>query len=177
MSSQSPSSLHLLLMRHAKSSWQDASVADHDRPLAPRGLKDAPDMAARIARRGRTPELILSSSARRALQTARVLADVLSLSPDRLHVVADLYLASANEMLAVIRARTDRTLSLAVVGHNPGITDLVNDLLTDVRLDNLPTAGVVSMLSSASEWRDIGADNASLDYYDYPKSDSGKQPR
>ncbi len=169
MSDRSPPSRHLLLMRHAKSDWNDTTLADHDRPLAPRGMKNAPDMAARIAAHGSKAELILSSSARRALQTAHVLADALSVPPDRLHVVAGLYLASAARMLAVIRAQSDDAISLALVGHNPGITDLVNDLLSDVHLDNLPTAGVIAISSSAPRWQDIGADNTSLEYYDFPK--------
>ncbi len=163
--------LHLLLIRHAKSSWQDAAQADHDRPLAERGIRNAPDMAARIAYRGRLPQLVITSSARRARDTARLMLPQLRLTENDIRVEPALYLASPRQMLGTIHAQDATITALAVVGHNPGITELVEHLLPDVHLDNLPTAGVFSILSDVKRWQDVAMGNCTLDFYDFPKLD------
>ena len=159
----------LTLLRHAKSSWQDRDLADHERPLAERGRRDAPRMGERIAARGGRPALILTSSAKRALETAQIVARVLE-PPRALGIEPALYLADPGTILDVIAGTDDSVTTLLVVGHNPGLTELVNRLLPDLRLDNLPTAGVVSMTSTAPTWRDVGARNTTLAFYDFPKN-------
>jgi phosphohistidine phosphatase len=113
--------LHLL--RHAKSSWADEDVADHDRPLAPRGRRAATAMAAHLGEHGVVPELVLCSSARRARETVELVAP--GLGPGARIVVEDgLYGASAEDLLDRLRRVPDSTASVMLVGHNPAMQDL-----------------------------------------------------
>lgn len=160
----------LTLLRHAKSSWQDAELADHERPLADRGRRDAPRMAERLKARNASPALILTSSAKRALETARLVAAALDSPHDSLQVEPALYLADPGTILQILANQNDEVGELLLVGHNPGLTDLVNRLLPDLRLDNLPTAGIVAMDSTAARWAELGPHNTTLVFLDYPKN-------
>ena len=160
----------LTLFRHAKSSWKDASLADHDRPLNERGERDAPKMGARLLARKARPSLIMSSTAIRALTTAKQVAEALSYPMEFLQTERRLYLASPAEILELIESQEDNFHDLLMVGHNPGLTDLANHLLPDLGLDNLPTAGVVAMEFPARKWAELTQGNAKLLYYDYPKN-------
>jgi phosphohistidine phosphatase len=112
----------LLLLRHAKSSWEDANLTDHDRPLDPEGQSAAQALRAAIARLGLTPELVLVSSARRTRETLELL-EPLAGSP-RIHRSSDLYLASPRQILDEVVDVPANTSSILVIGHNPGLHDL-----------------------------------------------------
>jgi phosphohistidine phosphatase len=157
-------------MRHAKSSWRDTELADHERPLAERGRRDAPRMGERLDARSARPGLILTSSAKRALETARIVAAALGYPHEALHVEPALYLADPGAILRVVAGQEDEVANLLLVGHNPGLTELVNRLLPDLRLNDLPTAGIVAMDSTAARWADLGPQNTTLAFYDYPKN-------
>ena len=163
----------LILMRHAKSSWDDERLPDRERPLSARGERDAPRMAERLAAHGEQPTLFLSSPARRALRTAELVAAVLKPPPGALHVEPRLYLAAPAEILGVVREQDDTHASLIVFGHNPGFTELPNALLPQLGLDNLPTAGVVALDCAVTSWRGVSAATARLSYVDYPKNRAG----
>ena len=163
---------HLILMRHAKSSWDDERLTDHERPLSARGERDAPRMAERLAERGEHPSLYLSSPAKRALRTAELVAARLEPPPEALRVEPALYLAAPAAILAAIAAQSDAHASMIVFGHNPGFTELANELLPELDLDNLPTAGVVAFDCAISAWRDVSRDSARLAYLDFPKNRS-----
>jgi phosphohistidine phosphatase len=158
----------LILFRHAKSSWKDEQSKDVDRPLANRGKRDAPRMGKRLKARRAAPELMLSSHARRALETIALLADELDYAHDDLEIDENLYLASPEEILAVVARLDDSFATVLLVGHNPGLTDLANRLLPDLALDNLPTSGVVAVDFTIRSWRDVTTARATLAYYDYP---------
>ena len=160
----------LTLLRHAKSSWKDPTLVDADRPLNDRGERDAPAMGARLAARKLRPSLIVSSHAVRALTTARTVAQALGYPQEFLQIEKELYLASPEEILDVLAQQDDNFNNLLAVGHNPGFTDLANRLLPDLRLDNLPTGGVVAVSLPISRWADIKQASGSLDFYDYPKN-------
>ena len=160
----------LTLVRHAKSSWDDAALADRDRPLAPRGKRDAPRMGERLRIRKARPSLILTSPAKRARATAKILARALHFPKEFLHTEPDLYLAGVHALLGVVYAQNDRCADLMLVGHNPGLTDFVNTLLPKLRLDNLPTTGIVAVDLDVDQWADVGRGRAELVYYDYPKN-------
>lgn len=160
----------LTLVRHAKSSWLDETIADHERPLAERGERDAPRMGERLRSQNVRPTLILTSSAKRALATAELIARAIGYPQDALQIEPDLYLADPETILGVIGAQDDTIRDLMVIGHNPGMTDLVGLLLPDLRLDNLPTTAVVAIDSTADHWSEIGSRNTTLAYYDYPKN-------
>lgn len=162
----------LTLFRHAKSSWDDSSLDDHDRPLAPRGHRDAERMAKRLASQGHAPDLLLTSTALRARETADYLAAALDLAGERLRIERAIYLATPDQLLRVISGQDDGLESVLLVGHNPGLTEFANALLPSLRLDNLPTAGVIAIDCDVQRWSEVGASRPSLRFYDSPKKGS-----
>jgi len=126
-------------------------------------------MAERIEKRGLDSGRVLTSTARRARDTA---AALVSTAGDCISVVhdPDIYLAAPGTLLAVLSRQSNAVETIVLVGHNPGLTQLANMLLPELRLDNLPTAGVVAMRLPGADWADIGAQPARLEYYDYPKN-------
>jgi phosphohistidine phosphatase len=112
--------LTLTLFRHAKSSWNHPALDDFDRPLAPRGEKAAPQMAAYLAERGLVPDLVLCSAARRARQTLALALPAWKAQPE-IDDAKALYLASVPTMLGIIRATPADVRHLMIIGHNPGI--------------------------------------------------------
>jgi phosphohistidine phosphatase len=158
----------LVIVRHGKSSWDDPSLSDHQRPLAKRGLKDAPKMGARLADWGPPIDRVISSSAVRALTTAELVLQEMGLPWDEIQVEDALYHATEYEMLELIHDQEDYLDGLMLFGHNPGMTCLVNDL-SDLDLDNLPTCGFVILQFNVESWSEIGDVLASSASYDYPK--------
>jgi phosphohistidine phosphatase len=160
----------LILLRHAKSSWDDDALDDRERPLSARGTRDAPMMGARLRARETPPALILTSDAKRARKTAKAVADAWGCAHGAVRIDARLYLATPAQLLDVL-AEQDGTLpKLLLVGHNPGLTELANGLLPSFRLANLPTAGVVAIAFAVDAWSGLQSAPADLAYYDYPKN-------
>jgi phosphohistidine phosphatase len=120
----------LLLLRHAKSSWDDTGLADFDRPLAPRGLKAAPRMGRELAWRGWLPDAVLVSPALRTRQTWELVAAELS-DPPAAQFAKGIYDASADRLLAEIRKTPGTADNLLVIGHNPGLEDFAGQLAAD----------------------------------------------
>ena len=158
----------LTLLRHAKSSWKDPSLDDFDRPLNRRGERDAPVMGRRLKARGARPSLILTSPAKRAQRTARLVAEAIGYPVEFLQREADLYLAEPQTILDVIARQEDEFNDVVVCGHNPGLTELSNRL-TGVGIDNVPTAGIVAMEADIQSWKELADIECRLDYFDYPK--------
>ena len=145
----------LTIVRHAKSSWDDPVLADFDRPLNPRGLRDAPRMGARLAKTGITPDRLVSSPANRALATAKIIAAALGLETRVIVPDERLYLASADMILRIVQEQPDEVSSLMLFGHNPGMTDLVHRL-GDCPLANLPTGACVTFRVEVDRWAATG---------------------
>jgi len=160
----------LLILRHAKSSWADDLLGDADRPLAPRGERDAPKMGRRIKKHFGALDSILSSSAKRASDTARLVALELGIPPDTIRHEPALYLAAPSGILDVLRGQPPPVETLMIVGHNPGLTELVNALLPSLMLDNLPTAGIVGVDLGIESWDELPGATPRLVYFDYPKN-------
>lgn len=158
----------LTLLRHAKAEPEAGATHDRERPLAPRGLKDAPLMGQRLREAGVRPSLILTSPATRALQTARLVATELGYPLEFLQREADLYLASPAEIRAVLARQDDAFNDVIVCGHNPGLTDLANEL-TGAQIGNVPTCGVVVIEADIRHWARLGPRRARLLRFDYPK--------
>src|SRR5947209_3044939 len=118
----------LIVVRHAKSSWSDADKDDHDRPLNSRGKKDAPEMAKRLRKRDIKVDLFLSSTALRARTTAAYFADEYDVSKKDIVLEEKLYLAPAEAYYEVLSKLDNKHDTVAVFGHNPGITAFVNHL-------------------------------------------------
>jgi phosphohistidine phosphatase len=158
----------LTLVRHAKSSWKDAGLPDHDRPLNKRGKRDAPVMGERLRAAGPRPDLLLSSSAKRARSTAKAVARAIDYPVDAIALDERLYLADVEELIAVIRGLDDHHEHVMLFGHNPGFTALANRLGATT-LENLPTCGVYGVELDIERWREIGHMPGRLRLYDYPK--------
>jgi phosphohistidine phosphatase len=158
----------LLLVRHAKSSWNHPGLDDFDRPLNKRGKHDAPMMAERLARRGIRPDAIVVSPAKRAKRTAKLLAEGMGVSQDHVRDEAQIYEASVPMLLQVIAGFDDNWSFVMLVGHNPGLTSLVNALAGSV-IDNLPTCGVADISLDIERWRDVAPGCGTCQFLDYPK--------
>lgn len=157
----------LTLLRHAKSSWKDQKLADFDRPLSSRGLRDAPEMGRRLQAAGVRPSLIVSSPARRAWNTAQEVARVIAYPPEFLQRDSDLYLASAGTLTEVIQRQDAGFNHLLICAHNPGLTDLVA-MLAPGLTDNLVTAGFVTVGAEARDWQEFFTAELSLVAYNHP---------
>jgi phosphohistidine phosphatase len=160
--------LRLTLFRHGKSSWDDVDINDFERPLAPRGLRDVPEMGRRLAALGKPPALIISSPARRALSTARAIAREVDCREERIVEEPGLYLAAPQQILAILQGAADAPDHILLVGHNPGFTDLAN-MLDDVRINNMPTAAMLIVEFDVPRWADIIPAQARFIAFDYPK--------
>lgn len=158
----------LILVRHAKSSWDDSSLADHDRPLNKRGQRDAPRMGKRLAKRDAQPQLIISSPAVRALTTAKRIAAELDYDPADIQIDEEIYGAGTRELFEMIRTLDDRFDRIMVVGHNPALTDLVN-LLAGTDILNVPTCGVAVISNPVNTWQDFELGTGELQAFDYLK--------
>jgi phosphohistidine phosphatase len=158
----------LVIVRHAKSSWDNPSLSDHERPLTNRGLKDASLMGARLAEWGPPVDRVISSSAVRALTTAELITQEMGLPWDEIYIDDALYHATEEEMIDLIVEQDDYLDGLMLFGHNPGMTYLVNDL-SDLDLDNLPTCGVAVLQFEVDSWSEIDDVVAIRAEVDFPK--------
>ena len=163
----------LTLLRHAKSSWDDATLDDYDRPLAPRGRRSAPEMGRRLKSREEVPDLVVSSPARRAITTARMACREMSYPESRIIEEPGLYHASAGRIFEIVGSLETLAQHLMIVGHNPGFTDFAN-ALTDARIDNLVTAGVFVVEFDLEYWTELESGAGRFVYYDYPRNERGR---
>ncbi len=164
----------LIIYRHAKSSWDDSFLDDHMRPLAKRGIRDAPRMAQRLKERNIFPDLMISSDAERAKATALAAAEILQFPEEKITFTNDLYLASSGDILHTIRHTPPKEVNvLFVFGHNPGLTDLIEDLGGDI--NNLPTCGQYGFQFEANSWKEVGEYNAQPWFFDFPKNKTNIQ--
>jgi len=146
----------LTLMRHAEARWKDADLSDLERPLNRRGNAAAESMARRLLELQLVPDLLLVSPARRTRQTAEILARELSIPARRVLHEDALYLASAADVLRVVQAIGPRVTHLLVVAHNPGVSELVQQLVPEAEASGLATAAVCSMTFDTAHWTAIG---------------------
>lgn len=164
---------NLMIVRHAKSSWDNADVGDMHRPLNDRGKRDAPIMAQRLVKTGVHIDRFVSSPARRALQTAEAFHHVFGEKENEIAVVQQLYHASPEDFIQVVAGLDNHDQTVALFSHNPGITAFVNTL-TDRRVDNMPTCSVFAVRSSSETWDGFIAAGGQFWFFDYPKSGGQK---
>lgn len=162
----------LLLLRHAKSSWDDPALADYDRPLAKRGKKAAPRMGAEIAALGLRPDLILCSTAVRARETlSLVLPELGAAAPEVVYDDA-IYMATPSALLALLRAVPEETRSVMVVGHNPGLEELAELLVGDgdedeqeLLAEKFPTCALAVLTFEAPGWDGVAPGTGKLSQF------------
>ena len=145
----------LLILRHAKSAWDQPGLRDHDRPLNPRGRRDAPRMGRLLVERDLVPERIVSSTAVRARTTAALAASEFGGEREvEIETTGDLYHASPDAYIEVVEAMGGAEERLMVVGHNPGITSLVRHLTGEG--EYMPTAALAAVELDIDEWSELG---------------------
>lgn len=163
----------LTLLRHAKSSWDDISLDDYERPLNPRGRRAAPEMGRRLSASGDVPDLIISSPAKRAINTARMVAREMNYSEARIVEERSLYHAGWGQILDIVNSLETLAGHVMICGHNPGLTDLAN-LLGNTRIDNMPTASVFCVDFEIDDWSQLKSDTGQFVFFDMPKNDRGR---
>ena len=159
---------YLYLVRHAKSSWADVAQADFDRPLNERGQRDAPVMAARLQQRGVQPDLLVTSTARRALKTCKLFAAAWQVQESVIVQQPQLYLAAPPVFARVVQQLPQTCNHVLVFAHNPGITEFANQL-TNVRIDDMPTCAVFALAFHTNSWQEWQKADTEFLFFDYPK--------
>jgi phosphohistidine phosphatase len=142
----------LWILRHAKSEWDEPGVADHDRPLNSRGKREAPRVGQHLRAEGWVPDLIISSTAKRARKTAKLVSETSGYEGEVL-LKDTLYLAGPEDYLEVLHAAPETCQSVMVVGHNPGLEELVEALTGEA--ETLPTAALAQIELPITRWQDL----------------------
>ena len=160
------------VLRHAKSSWDDPSRPDHDRPLAGRGRRAAKAMRRHLRDADVDPQLVLCSTARRARETLERVEDAFGDRTTR--VEEGLYMAGADDLLARLRRVDDRCDTVLLIGHNPGLQELVLLLAAeggerDRVAAKFPTAALATLAVDVPRWRDLAPGGARLEAFVRPR--------
>lgn len=156
----------LMIVRHAKSDWDNANLSDFDRPLNHRGQQAAPEMAGRLLKKGLIPQYLLSSPAVRAKTTANIFAKTLNLAEPTYN--RSIYEASHKTLLQIINGLPDAYNFVALFGHNPGLSSLLFSLTGEMR--DMTTCTVAIVDFDLDSWKMVSSDTGALSYYDYPKN-------
>ena len=163
----------LVLIRHAKSSWGNPEVVDHERPLNDRGLRNAPEMGKRLKKIGVEYDALISSTALRAQQTAEIIANSIGWPIREISFGSNLYHASATELQNFISHLQDNSSRVVLFGHNPGMTNLVTNLW-GLSIDNIPTCGLVRLEFSENSWKEVSSAIPVRAQIDFPKNLTGE---
>lgn len=156
-----------MIVRHAKSDWDDHNLSDFDRTLSHRGEKDAPEMAKRLLKKDIIPEYIVSSPALRAKTTAKIFAKTLDLAKPEYN--ESIYEADYSTLLSVVNGLPDDYDFVAIFGHNPGLSQLLYGLTH--KMHDMQTCAVAVISFDFDSWKMVSGDTGTLKYYDYPKKD------
>lgn len=159
---------HVILVRHAKSSWDDAFMSDFDRPLTERGKEDALLMAKHVFEKKVQIDSFISSPAKRARKTASFFLKQYGLEKEDLVLKPELYLPPVEIFYSTIEACNDDIKNLALFSHNSGITDFANTLVSTIKVPDIPTCGVFVIQTNASSWQQFRDFDKRLVFFDYP---------
>jgi phosphohistidine phosphatase len=158
----------LYLVRHAKSSWDHPELGDSERPLNKRGKIDAPAMGKLLASKGESPELLISSHAKRAFSTAKRIAKELDYPVKNIITNEELYMADSDDYFKIIGSVPENINSLMLFSHNYGITYFANHI-SGSNIDNIPTCGIVRIDFDTDNWNEINNTKGQLIFFEYPK--------
>lgn len=159
----------LYLVRHAKSSWDYPDLRDFERPLGNRGKMDAPLMAEIMREKGIVPSKLVSSSARRAQDTASFFAKAFDGTTWEIDLVDEIYEAFPDDIQAVVHGLEDTWETVFLFGHNPGFTVFANRFTEGFRFDNVPTCGIVHIQGEVDSWKDFKPGLAKVEAWFFPK--------
>ncbi len=160
----------LILLRHAKSSWDYPELSDAERPLNKRGRRDAPKMGKWFKKNCNTPELIITSHSVRTLATISKFGAELGLKGKDYHTEPKLYHATPSGIWDITKSISDEVNSALLVGHNPGFTEFVNQLCPSQAIDNIPTCGIFGVKLHCSTWQEAQEAKAEFMFFQYPKN-------
>lgn len=159
----------IIIIRHAKSSWNHPGLADFDRPLNERGKRDAPKMGAFLLAKNLVPDLIFTSPANRAITTARVICNQLNCSEDSLRIRQSLYHTDLEDVLELIKSLDNSLQRIYLFGHNPTWTEVAN-YFSNTYIQNVPTCGIVHIVSESENWESINRGNSEVKNTFFPKT-------
>ena len=145
--------IKLIIVRHAKSSWKE-DLSDHERGLESRGVKDAELVSLYFKQFKMQPDLVLSSTAKRAIRTAEIFVENLKISPNLVQYHSDFYDFSGENLIKKLKSTSDKIQTLMVFGHNHALTHFVNSY-GDRYIDNVPTSGLVVIEFHVESWKYI----------------------
>ncbi|WP_417363438.1 SixA phosphatase family protein [Galbibacter sp.] len=156
----------IILVRHAKSSWDVICPTEKERPLTQKGIKEAEKMSKYLSQKIKVPELIYSSSANRALETAMIFMRGLNVDPKVVRVSEELYCFPAEPIIEFIRNLDEDYDRVMIFGHNSGFTTISNTF-GDRNIGGVPTSGVVQIIFDVSSWKQI--DQGQTEIVAFPK--------
>ena len=156
----------IYFIRHAKSSWDDFSLRDIDRPLNDRGKRDAPKMARYLKDLKVQPDLIISSPAKRARKTASIFREVLGNPP--MELVNGIYEANTADIFRIVQEIEENYSLVFVFGHNPAFTSVANQFTNELIM-NVPTCGITKIECEINSWKNFSRDRGKLTAFYYPK--------
>lgn len=159
----------ILFIRHAKSDWSSANLADIDRPLNKRGKKDAPEMGRRLGERKEKPNCIFRSPSVRTTQTIDLLSDTANWKEVEIKEKNWLYMATRRDFLAGIEDLENEFDYVCLCAHNPGTTDIVN-YLSGENIYNMPTCAIALIEFNTNDWAEVSGGTGKLLFFDYPKN-------
>ena len=156
----------LIIVRHSKSSWKDLSLDDFNRPLNKRGKEDGPIISNYLSKRVNIIDSLHSSSSVRTFETSKFFIQRIKFG--KIKYDDNLYHSSSRSILTLIKNYSNEYSSVMVIAHNPGLTNLINQI-TNISLDNLPTTGLAEIDFNCDRWKDISAENSNLIDLKFPK--------
>lgn len=164
----------IVLIRHAKSSWANPLQSDYDRPLNDRGMHDAPMMGERLKSKGIVPDLIIASTAKRAAQTAKKIADAIGYPEDKISWQERLYHCNSSVFDEVISDLDDRIQTVCIVAHNPGISEYAGAFSSGAAsIDHMPTCAIAGVEFDTDHWYEFGSAKRQVFIFDYPRKHNG----
>ena len=158
----------VFFVRHAKSSWDNPSLRDIERPLNKRGKRDAPFMGKLLKGKGIQPDRLISSPANRAFTTAKYFAQALGIAEAEIETDKRIYDAYPEDILDIVQELPDDYSMVLVFGHNPTFTGVAN-LFTEDYISNVPTCGIFRIDAEVGSWRDFREGKGLLTEYHYPR--------
>lgn len=159
----------LFIIRHAKSSWKNPLQSDFERPLSDRGEHDAPMMGERLKKLNIMPDLVISSTAKRAKETAKKITKAIGYEEENIKWYEKLYHCIPAVFEEVLYEVDDDVETVFIVAHNPGITEFVNELSPAFATDNMPTCGIVGAEFELSQWNEFSRVEKKVILFEYPK--------
>lgn len=158
----------LILVRHAKSSWDHPDLTDIERPINKRGKRDAPFMAELLKKLNIMPDVIYSSPAVRALSTAEIFSDTLGYAKQKIIINENIYDAGLKELSILINGISDEYNTVFLFGHNPGLTYFANHLGNQF-IDNMPTCSIAAFEFGLDKWENVERGTGNISLFEFPK--------